>query len=606
MDVEQEQWKVIPNFPKYSASNLGRIRNDDRETILNGALGKDGYVYIGLPTKLANGTTRSRARLAHTLIAQTWLPNPKNKKTVNHINKIKNDNAVCNLEWATQKEQGQHSVKFDKDNGIPRKVRHNREIWKCDKVTNAKIERYKIITDVLTDLNKPLSMRGTLSRAIRKNEEMFGFKWIYVDAHLNNNSDEVWILYTKYGKRAEYYVSSKGNVRNKNRLLKCNTDAHGYKTIQIATKPKRVHVMVAEKFVDNPKPKEYNIVNHKDGNKTNNVCGNLEWVTDQMNKEHAVETGLIKTKKIVQYSDDGTIIEVFKTCKEAGKKLNIAKTAIWNCCNKITIDPKYKLKYLDETDDLIKKKIDLTTVTEQKDLFYKKVISYDKNNGIIEIYDSCVKCGDSLKIDVRRIRRYCNGEVEMKKNEPIKFKYIADTDDLINKKIDITTIPKKKEKIKQKVVMKCIIQYNDNGDILKSFRSTDEASRQLNMHKSTTKRYCDTGILHADKYKLKYLEDTDDLENKKIGVVTIKPKKIDDRGLKIVNYDTNNKIIGMYDSIRLCSKSLKISKMTIKNYCDGETRFKKHKSVMIKYLADTDDLINKTIDIATIPKVKAK
>ncbi len=77
---------------------------------------RHGYLQISL-TK-GNGTIKT-SYLVHRLIADTFIENPENKKTVNHKNGLKDDNRVDNLEWATQQENVRHArdilgVKFVK------------------------------------------------------------------------------------------------------------------------------------------------------------------------------------------------------------------------------------------------------------------------------------------------------------------------------------------------------------------------------------------------------------------------------------------------------------------------------------------------------------
>jgi hypothetical protein len=93
--------------------------------------------------------------------------------------------------------------------------------------------------------------------------------------------------------RDKYEVSSFGRVRNSKRgsILKPDIDHEGYVRIvfyDAATQRKRyttkVHRIVAVTFIENPN--NLPIVNHKDGNKSNNSVSNLEWFSHSENNIH--------------------------------------------------------------------------------------------------------------------------------------------------------------------------------------------------------------------------------------------------------------------------------------------------------------------------------
>ena len=62
----------------------------------------EGYEHFRLKQK------RLRFRV-HRLVAEAFIPNPNNKLEVNHINGIKTDNKVDNLEWCSSEENIIHS-----------------------------------------------------------------------------------------------------------------------------------------------------------------------------------------------------------------------------------------------------------------------------------------------------------------------------------------------------------------------------------------------------------------------------------------------------------------------------------------------------------------
>lgn len=111
----------IPNFPRYQVSRNGVIRRLQStlphavngtqtvgEMIIKPVEDKYGYLYVSI----TNFNTGKCCRVAvHRIVAQTFIPNPEDKPTVNHINGNKKDNSVGNLEWATVLEQNHHAIR---------------------------------------------------------------------------------------------------------------------------------------------------------------------------------------------------------------------------------------------------------------------------------------------------------------------------------------------------------------------------------------------------------------------------------------------------------------------------------------------------------------
>lgn len=96
----------------YQVSNLGKVkrlnyRGSEKERSLKNYLSSIGYYKICL-SKNGKVTTVN----IHRLISQAFIPNPYNKPQVNHINGIKSDNRIENLEWVTCKENIEHAHKI--------------------------------------------------------------------------------------------------------------------------------------------------------------------------------------------------------------------------------------------------------------------------------------------------------------------------------------------------------------------------------------------------------------------------------------------------------------------------------------------------------------
>lgn len=101
-------WKPSISFPKIEVTKDGRLRawhsSWGRYVEKTPRNDKDGYKVVSTRYPDGRGTT---ARV-HRLVAEAYIPNPENKPVINHINGVKYDNRVENLEWATVAENTQH------------------------------------------------------------------------------------------------------------------------------------------------------------------------------------------------------------------------------------------------------------------------------------------------------------------------------------------------------------------------------------------------------------------------------------------------------------------------------------------------------------------
>jgi len=116
-----EVWKDIKDYEGYyQISNLGRVKSLNRlvnnhsgfkknikEKILKNSISKTGYYVVDLKINCIRKTFK-----VHRLIAIHFIPKIIGKDYVNHINGIKIDNSIINLEWCTISENNKHAEKM--------------------------------------------------------------------------------------------------------------------------------------------------------------------------------------------------------------------------------------------------------------------------------------------------------------------------------------------------------------------------------------------------------------------------------------------------------------------------------------------------------------
>lgn len=157
---------------------------------------------------------------------------------------------------------------------------------------------------------------------------------------MQNNTTEVWLPFCE---DPAYLVSNLGRIKTTkkfyNRMhsgklltVKSRHDIivgsalskKGYSRVRLGKRTYQTHRVVALTWL--PNPEKLPQVNHIDGDKLNNSVTNLEWVTNQQNRNHAVRTGLqARGSRVSRKLVETDVIEIRRLVDQGMSQRNVAK-----------------------------------------------------------------------------------------------------------------------------------------------------------------------------------------------------------------------------------------------------------------------------------------
>lgn len=322
-----EIWKIVADFPKYKACLEGKIKSFQNRIpiIMSTYITEDGYEKVGL----RNDTGHHDVNV-HRIIANTFIPNPKDLPFVDHIDGRRAYNHVENLRWVTEKENSENK----RDDFVP----YSRKIMQLDLERNM-IAVYKSAVEAAKNL--PVGPAAIRKCANGGSKTSAGYIWEYVDdlkPYELEKGEKGLIIVNDFGHRKfdypYYQITNFGNVINDRGFKLSPAISNGYPMISLRNKGEgehiRIHILVALFFVKG-RSKINCIPNHIDENKENPHYLNLEWTTRSGNGKHSAHN-----KRPVNMLDrkTGEFIRRFESITEAAIFLGKKERAgdISTCC----------------------------------------------------------------------------------------------------------------------------------------------------------------------------------------------------------------------------------------------------------------------------------
>lgn len=170
--MAREIWKIIEDYPNYSVSTFGRVKNNRNNHILTHGVNTSGYPSL----RISNSSGRKTFRV-HRLVATAFIENPDKKEEVNHKDEVKTNNYVENLEWLTRSENFIYGTGQDRAAEAREKA-----IIQLDKKTSEQVAIFDSISDACFSIGIEPSSGGNIGKVAKgERKSAYGYGWRFLD-----------------------------------------------------------------------------------------------------------------------------------------------------------------------------------------------------------------------------------------------------------------------------------------------------------------------------------------------------------------------------------------------------------------------------------------
>lgn len=300
--------KFVDSFPYLEVSNKGKARNIKTGLEYRGWKDKEGYIRIGIQV----GKDKVRPFLLHRLIAAAFIPNPDNKPIVNHIDRVRDNNSIENLEWATVEE-----------NNSKEKREHNK--------TKSRLYYIKFYGRTVANIYESDQLsrhkRELITKSIREDNTYDGGKWLVINEVVNEYLTKYHFVICpedfiyNHPENPEICCSPVGLFFNRKSVfpfITMSLSTGPYYTSKISEKSNMVHRIVYESYSQTTIPDGYTI-DHIDSDPQNNHVANLRCVSFKENCRN-INTRIKRGKGTVEiYNEAGELLSKQPNLRSAGK-----------------------------------------------------------------------------------------------------------------------------------------------------------------------------------------------------------------------------------------------------------------------------------------------